>query len=203
MKNFILLSFLVLQSVLVFAQEQPRVSQLFNFDWKFRAGDLKEAQLVTYDDDDWRVLDLPHDFQIEQTWDESAGGARGFKAMGTGWYRKHFKANPAWKGKRVLLDFEGIMLVGDVWVNGRKVGSTDYGYLGFETDITDLLIYDEDNVVAVWASTGKKTDRVGIRAVVCFGMFIWSSRIPLPLQDMAYLSQLLKSRSKGRKSVYK
>ena len=156
MKNFILLSFLVLQAVLVFAQEQPRVSQLFNFDWKFRAGDLKEAQLVTYDDDDWRVLDLPHDFQIEQTWDESAGGARGFKAMGTGWYRKHFKANPAWKGKRVLLDFEGIMLVGDVWVNGRKVGSTDYGYLGFETDITDLLKYDEDNVVAVWASTGKK-----------------------------------------------
>jgi glycoside hydrolase family 2, sugar binding len=156
MKNFILLSFLVLQSVLVFAQEQPRVSQLFNFDWKFRTGDLKEAQLVTYDDDDWRVLDLPHDFQIEQTWDESAGGARGFKAMGTGWYRKHFKANPAWKGKRVLLDFEGIMLVGDVWVNGRKVGSTDYGYLGFETDITDLLKYDEDNVVAVWASTGKK-----------------------------------------------
>ena len=74
MKNFILLSFLVLQAVLVFAQEQPRVSQLFNFDWKFRAGDLKEAQLVTYDDDDdWRVLDLPHDFQIEQTWDESAG----------------------------------------------------------------------------------------------------------------------------------
>ena len=156
MKNFILLSFLVLQSVLVFAQEQPRVSQLFNFDWKFRAGDLKEAQLVTYDDDNWRVLDLPHDFQIEQTWDESAGGARGFKAMGTGWYSKHFKANPAWKGKRILLDFEGIMLVGDVWVNGRKVGSTDYGYLGFETDITDLLKYDEDNVVAVWASTGKK-----------------------------------------------
>ena len=156
MKNFILLSFLVLQSVLVFAQEQPRVSQLFNFDWKFRAGDLKEAQLVTYDDDNWRVLDLPHDFQIEQTWDESAGGARGFKAMGTGWYRKHFKANPAWMGKRILLDFEGIMLVGDVWVNGRKVGSTDYGYLGFETDITDLLKYDEDNVVAVWAPTGKK-----------------------------------------------
>lgn len=156
MKNFILLSFLVLQSVLVFAQEQPRVSQLFNFDWKFRAGDLKEAQLVTYDDDNWRVLDLPHDFQIEQTWDESAGGARGFKVMGTGWYRKHFKANPAWMGKRILLDFEGIMLVGDVWVNGRKVGSTDYGYLGFETDITDLLKYDEDNVVAVWTSTGKK-----------------------------------------------
>ena len=48
------------------------------------------------------------------------------------------------------------MLVGDVWVNGQKVGGTDYGYLGFETDITKLLRYDADNVVAVSASTGKK-----------------------------------------------
>ena len=111
MKNFILLSFLVLQSVLVFAQEQPRVSQLFNFDWKFRAGDLKEAQLVTYDDDDWRVLDLPHDFQIEQTWDESAGGARGFKAMGTGWYRKHFKANPAGRVNVSCLTLKALCLL--------------------------------------------------------------------------------------------
>lgn len=82
MKNFILLSFLVLQSVLVFAQEQPRVSQLFNFDWKFRAGDLKEAQLVTYDDDDWRVLDLPHDFQIEQTWMSPPEGHVALKLWG-------------------------------------------------------------------------------------------------------------------------
>ena len=50
---------------------------------------------------------------------------------------------------------------------------------------------------------GTLAQQLDIRAVVCFGMFIWSSRIPLPLQDMAYLSQLLKSRSKGRKSVYK
>ena len=111
---------------------------------------------MNYDDSNWRVLDLPHDFQIEQPWSQGAGGARGFKAMGTGWYRKAFKAEPEWKGKRLLLDFEGIMLVGDVWVNGQKVGSTDYGYLGFETDITKLLRYDADNVVAVSASTGNK-----------------------------------------------
>ena len=77
-------------------------------------------------------MDLPHDFQIEQPWDKGAGGARGFKAMGTGWYRKTFKADPEWKGKRVLLDFEGIMLIGDVWVNGQKVGSTDYGYIALK-----------------------------------------------------------------------
>lgn len=159
MKKIILLTFLVVQSVLSSAQNgiaQGRESQLFNFGWKFQSGDLNEAQSVDYNDSDWRVLDLPHDFQIEQPWDESAGGARGFKAMGTGWYRKAFKADSAWKDKRVLLDVEGIMLVGDVWVNGQKVGSTDYGYLGFEADITKQLKYDEENIVAVRASTGKQ-----------------------------------------------
>lgn len=159
MKKIILLTFLLVQSMLISAQdsgEQVRISRLFNFDWKFQRGDLKDAQSIEYDDSGWRMLDLPHDFQIEQPWDESVGGARGFKAMGTGWYRKAFKADPSWKDKRVLLDFEGIMLIGDVWVNGQKVGGTDYGYLGFETDITKLLRYDADNIVAVETSTGKK-----------------------------------------------
>ena len=159
MKKLILLSLLTLQFSLLIAQdtgEQVRLSRLFNFGWKFQTGDLKDAYSLNYDDSNWRVLDLPHDFQIEQPWNQGAGGARGFKAMGTGWYRKAFKAESEWKGKRVLLDFEGIMLVGDVWVNGQKVGSTDYGYLGFETDITKLLRYDADNIVAVSASTGNK-----------------------------------------------
>ncbi|MDR2681230.1 MAG: beta-galactosidase, partial [Tannerella sp.] len=151
-----LVCFIVMNSLS--AQESSgsvRIFQLFNFDWKFQSGDMKDAQSVNYDDSNWRVLDLPHDFQFEQPWDSAASGARGFKAMGDGWYRKSFKADPAWKGKRVLLDFEGIIYLGDVWVNGEKVGSTDYGYLGFEADITKLLRYDADNVVAVYASTGK------------------------------------------------
>jgi beta-galactosidase len=138
------------------SSENVHIDRLFNFGWKFQAGELKDAQAVDYDDSGWRTLDLPHDFQIEQEWDESAGGARGFKAMGDGWYRKSFNADPAWKGKRILLDFEGIIYLGDVWVNGEKVGSTEYGYLGFEADITKLLKYDDANIVAVYASTGKK-----------------------------------------------
>ncbi|WP_439644379.1 glycoside hydrolase family 2 TIM barrel-domain containing protein [Bacteroides reticulotermitis] len=72
---------------------------------------------------------------------------------GRSWYRKTFKADPKWKGKRVLLDIEGIMLNGDVYLNGEKVGGTDYGYLGFEADITKRINYDGDNAVAVYAST--------------------------------------------------
>lgn len=134
---------------------EVRITQLFNFGWKFHYGDIKDAQVPAFDDSAWRGLDLPHDFQFEQPWDEKASPARGFKPMGVGWYRKTFKANEAWKGRRVLLDVEGIMLIGDVWLNGTKVGSTDYGYLGFETDISKHLNYDGDNVLAVRASTGE------------------------------------------------
>jgi beta-galactosidase len=136
------------------ASHEPRIIHLFNFDWKFFWGDVENAHEPAFNDTDWRQLDLPHDFQFEQPWDESAGGARGFKAVGVGWYRKTFSADEAWKGKRVLLDFEGIMLLGDVWLNGVKVGGTDYGYLGFETDISRHLNYTSDNVIAVRASTG-------------------------------------------------
>ena len=140
-----------------FAQnnEGERVNQLFNFGWKFKAGNILHAEDRQFDDSDWQKLDLPHDFQINQPWVEAAGGARGFKEMGEGWYRKTFNADPAWKGKRVLLDFEGIMLTGDAYFNGTKVGGTDYGYLGFEADITKLIDYEGENTVAVSASTGK------------------------------------------------
>jgi len=142
-------------AVSVQAQESNniRFSQLFNFGWKFKAGDISDAQNLTFDDREWRKLDLPHDFQFEQPWDSSANRGRGYKAMGIGWYRKTFKADPTWKGKRVLLDFEGIMLHGDVWLNGKKIGGTDYGYLGFEADIADIIRYDTDNIVAVRSST--------------------------------------------------
>lgn len=156
-KNLIITILLFYAGIFAAAQENhagTRIIQLFNFDWKFKEGDIENAQQISFNDTDWRSLDLPHDFQFEQPWDKDAGGARGFKAMGTGWYRKTFNADPAWKGKRVLIDFEGIILLGDVWLNGEKIGSTEYGYLGFESDISKLLKYDQPNVVAVRASTG-------------------------------------------------
>ena len=149
---------------------QGRSVELFNFGWRFAAGDIPQAEQPHLDDSSWRSVDVPHDFQIEQPWvapadneqaDNSDIGAnvrsrlssRGFKEMGIGWYRKHFQPEPTWQGKRVLLDFEGIMYVGDVYLNGERIGGTDYGYVGFEIDITHRLKYGEENVLAVKADT--------------------------------------------------
>lgn len=151
----LVLTFMVLLVALSARADGERKSLLFNFDWKFKLGEVQNAESPTLDDADWRQLDLPHDFQIEMPWNEKASRGRGFKDMATGWYRKTFEADKAWQGKRVILDFEGIMLHGDAYLNGQKIGGTDYGYLGFEADITKLLKWNGKNVLAVHCSTGE------------------------------------------------
>jgi beta-galactosidase len=135
------------------AQGSPREEICFNFGWKFYLGSSGNAKNIALDDSRWRDVDLPHDFQIEMPWDKTARGNRGFKQMGEAWYRKTFEANPEWKGRRILLDVEGIMYVGDVYFNEQLVGKTDYGYLGFDADVTELVSYEGKNVVAVYCST--------------------------------------------------
>ncbi|MBR1666811.1 MAG: DUF4982 domain-containing protein [Bacteroidaceae bacterium] len=127
---------------------------LFNFDWKFQLGNPHGAERADFDDSAWRKLDLPHDYQFEQPWEEKENRGRGFKRMCEGWYRKSFLVPSELKGRRLVLDFEGVMYVSDVYVNGKKVASNEYGYTGFEADITKAVNYGGENVVAVYSNTG-------------------------------------------------
>lgn len=148
--------FLFFYTIIVTAKENPfgvREYQLFNFDWKFQPGNIENAAQPDFDDSTWRRLDLPHDFQIEQPWESKENSQRGFKALTDGWYRKSIIADPVWKSKRILLDFDGVMLWGEVWCNGEKVAEIDYGYLGCEADLTKQIKYDEENIIAIYAST--------------------------------------------------
>ena len=170
MQRFSLTSFMLLVSMVLFAQNGDRRVDNINFGWLFHEGDIANAQEVNINESDWRKVDLPHDFQIEQPWvapapDEKADNtdvaaniksrlsSRGFKEMGKAWYRYHFTPSEDMKNRRVLIDFGGIMYVGDVYLNGAKVGGTDYGYVGFEVDVTDKLKWGQDNVIAVMADT--------------------------------------------------
>lgn len=128
--------------------------RLLNFGWRFELGNPEGAERADYNDSAWRTLDLPHDYQFEQPWDEKENKGRGFKRMCEGWYRKTFTVPEKLKGQRLVLDFEGVMYVADVYVNGKKVASNEYGYTGFEADISKVVNYGGENVVAVYSSTG-------------------------------------------------
>ena len=143
-----------------------------NQGWQFHRGDVKNiAELKTTQSGD-DVVNLPHDFLIGQDWvapdaserpDNSDAASnvrsrlssRGFKEMGIGWYRYQLTPKDEWKGKRIMLDFQGIMLVGDVYLNGKRIGGTDYGYLGFDIDLSKLLKWGQVNEITVKADTGK------------------------------------------------
>lgn len=131
-----------------------RKCELFNFGWKFQLGNPSGAERADFDDSAWRQLDLPHDYQFEQPWEETENKGRGFKAMCEGWYRKSFIVPENLKGRRIVLDFEGVMYVSDVYVNGEKIVSNEYGYTGFEVDISRAIRYGDKNVVAVYSNTG-------------------------------------------------
>ena len=152
------------------AEAAVRDTISINQGWQFHRGDVKNiAELKsTQSGDD--VVNLPHDFLIGQDWvapdaserpDNSDAGSnvrsrlssRGFKEMGIGWYRYELTPKDEWKGKRIVLDFQGIMLVGDVYLNGQRIGGTDYGYLGFDIDLSKLLKWGQPNEIAVKADT--------------------------------------------------
>ena len=152
------------------AEAAVRDTISINQGWQFHRGDVKNiSELKTTQSGD-EVVNLPHDFLIGQDWvapdaserpDNSDAGSnvrsrlssRGFKEMGIGWYRYELTPKDEWKGKRIVLDFQGIMLVGDVYLNGKRIGGTDYGYLGFDIDLSKLLKWGQPNEIAVKADT--------------------------------------------------
>jgi beta-galactosidase len=154
-------TFFVITAVLMtLSASAQRHFECLNDGWEFRLND----------EGPWKQVNVPHDFQIEQPWvapaaDEKADNtdvaaniksrlsSRGFKEMGKGYYRLHYTPSKELKGQRVLLDFEGIMYTADVYVNMKRVGGTNYGYIGFEIDITDDLKYGKDNLIEVVADT--------------------------------------------------
>lgn len=130
----------------------------FDVGWKFYQGNVEEEALSPgYNDSGWRQLDLPHDWSIEGTYEQTANGTdwqSGYLPAGTGWYRKTFAYNPDWKDKKVRIQFDGIYLNSEVWINGHSLGKRPNGYIGFEYDLTPFL-KEGDNCIAVKVDQSK------------------------------------------------
>ncbi|MBI2510398.1 MAG: glycoside hydrolase family 2 protein [Opitutae bacterium] len=119
--------------------------------WKFHLGDAPGAAAADFDDAAWRKLDLPHDWSIALPLDKDApsAGHGGFFQNGIGWYRKTFRAAKSWRGQLVTLEFDGVMMNAEVFVNGVAVGKHAHGFTPFTVDLTPHLKLAAENVVAV------------------------------------------------------
>lgn len=149
------------------ADDAPRSRLLFDFGWRFYRGGVDNAQAPDFDDSAWRLIDLPHDWSIEDIpgtnspLDSKAVGGidTGYFVGGIGWYRKTFHVPRSFAGKQFHLQFGGIYMNADIWLNGRPLGNHPYGYTAFWYDVTDKLHYGAENVVAVKVRNEGKNSR--------------------------------------------
>ena len=150
-------------------ESSPRLEQPFDAGWLFHRGDLPGAEDAAFNDAGWRVLDVPHDWSIEDlpsatnslpslggtpvgpfSLDSPGGASTGYVVGGTGWYRKHFALGAANAGQLVSVLFDGVYMDADVWLNGQHLGNHPYGYTPFAFDLTsNLRRAGETNVLAV------------------------------------------------------
>ena len=144
-------------SVQILAQNASSSIILFDAEWRFHRGGAQKAENPDFDDAAWRLLDLPHDWSIEVLPGTSSPFDReaisqvngGFTTGGTGWYRKNFTIPVAENGKRVIIQFDGVYMNAEVWLNGKSLGANPYGYSSFWYDLTDKINFGQNNVIAI------------------------------------------------------
>ena len=133
--------FCLASAALTAARPAPGPREYIPFDagWRFQLGDLPAASQPAFDDTNWRLLDVPHDWSIEGALNPPPDGDSngGFFSHGIGWYRKSFTlpADPA--AKKVVVEFDGVYMNSEVWINGQFLGRRPYGFIGFRYDLTE------------------------------------------------------------------
>jgi len=134
-------------------QLSSRITELFDQDWRFLKTDTQNAEKPSFDDTQWRRLNVPHDWSMEDTFDQNNKSGRGgaYLPGRIGWYRKTFILPDNYGLRRIFIEFDGIMANSDVWINGFLLGKRPYGYVSFSYELTGHLNFGKvsTNIIAV------------------------------------------------------
>ena len=142
----LILTFILLLPISLLAN-----SKNINKDWKFILEDIAEAKESKYNDSNWEVLTLPHDWSFEAGY--FVHGAQkdkgGYGIGGIAWYRKELSFSKSdLKDKNIFIDFDAVYMNSEVWINGHYLGKRPYGYISFSYDLTPYLTVG-DNLISV------------------------------------------------------
>ena len=153
----IILLFVSLISIQLFSQ--TRIIQDFDDTWKFILDSTNHYEASDVNDDSWQTLNLPHDWSIEMPFDSTSPTGTGGGALrgGLGWYRKTFTLPASSKDKNVFIDFDGVYMNSEVWINGHSLGVRPNGYISFRYDLTPYLKFgNEKNAIVVKVDNSKQ-----------------------------------------------
>ena len=115
-----------------------------------KAGGARGAAGMSFNDGEWRTLDLPHDWAIETPPQKSENAAQGYRQRGYAWYRRSIHLDPSLEGRYIEIQFGAIATNATVWFNGTPVAHNWSGYNGFAIDISAMATFDaKPNVLAV------------------------------------------------------
>ena len=153
MKKTILQYTLILSTSIYFgytnSYSQSREIININDSWKYTLSDDSTLFEADYDDSGWDDIHLPH------TWnniDDQEGENNYYR--GIGWYRKSLFIG-ATQNRRVFLKFNAANLLSEVYINGEFIGKHIGGYSAFIFDVTDKVLQNSENIIAVKASNDK------------------------------------------------
>lgn len=140
--------------VLTPSSASGRTTTSFDAGWLFKNGDATGADKAAFADGLWRKVDIPFDWSIEGPYDQKAstGDYGGYLPSGIGWFRKHFTLPPEMSGKRVFVEFDGVMANSSVYINGTLLGTRPNGYVSFRYELTGHANFGStENVISVKA----------------------------------------------------
>jgi beta-galactosidase len=151
----ILLIVCIVLSLLLLSCETKKIDnkrelKSIDLDWKFIQKDIQGAENISFDDSEWRQLNLPHDWSIEGEYNKnnSSGIAGAFLPTGIGWYRKNLDIEKLQADDKYFVEFAGVYMNSDVWINGHHLGNRPNGYISFSYDIRPYL-QEGANLLAV------------------------------------------------------
>jgi beta-galactosidase len=145
-----------LPSSQIFAEDQRAAGRLIlplNRNWRYHPAKVEGAEAVGFDDADFQQVVIPHT-NIELPWHNFDD--KDYEFVST--YRRRFKLPEATAGKRVFVDFEGVMTASTVWINGFRLGEYKGGFTPFSFELTEHLRRDQDNVLVVQVDSTERAD---------------------------------------------
>jgi beta-galactosidase len=132
---------------------QTRTVLPINRKWRYHPSKVEGAHLTTFNDAAFESVIIPHT-NVSLPW--HSFDDKKYEFIST--YRRRFRTPAAAKGKRVFVDFEGVMTASTVWINGVPLGEYKGGFTPFSFELTDHLHQDAENVLVVQVDSTERPD---------------------------------------------